>query len=117
MGDAPRKLTVGMLKAMPRKWDVFGNWAIFEEQFGRHSNEVDVFITPECFLDGYAVTEKDWTVEQFDGVAQDVRESGYIQRVRELAQRYETPMPQAVNKVAELEGRVNHHLAKMGFSW
>ena len=90
MGDAPRKLTIGMLKAMPRKWDVFGNWAIFEEQFDRHSNEVDVFITPECFLDGYAVTEKDWTAKLFDGVAQDVQESGYIQRVRELAKETQT---------------------------
>ncbi|MFZ1711052.1 MAG: type I restriction endonuclease subunit S, partial [Anaerolineae bacterium] len=38
------------------------------------------------------------------------------QRVRELAERYETPMPQQVNRVAELEARVNAHLAKMGFA-
>jgi len=39
------------------------------------------------------------------------------QRVKELAERYETPMPQMVNRVAELEGKVNRHLKKMGFSW
>ena len=39
------------------------------------------------------------------------------QRVKELTERYETPFPQAVNKVAELEQKVNHHLEKMGFSW
>jgi len=39
------------------------------------------------------------------------------QRVRELAERYETPLPQAVTKVSNMEERVNHHLAKMGFSW
>ena len=38
------------------------------------------------------------------------------QRVKELAERYETPMPQQVHKVAELEAKVNRHLAKMGFS-
>lgn len=38
------------------------------------------------------------------------------QRVKELAERYETPMPQQVNRVAELEARVNAHLAKMGFA-
>ncbi len=38
------------------------------------------------------------------------------QRVKELAERYETPMPQMVGRVAELEAKVNCHLEKMGFS-
>lgn len=38
------------------------------------------------------------------------------QRVKELAERYETPMPQQVSFVAEMEQKVNCHLAKMGFS-
>lgn len=37
------------------------------------------------------------------------------QRVKELAERYETPLPQVALKVAELEAKVNRHLAKMGF--
>lgn len=36
-------------------------------------------------------------------------------RLKELAERYETPMPQMVSRVAELEARVNGHLEKMGF--
>jgi type I restriction enzyme M protein len=39
------------------------------------------------------------------------------QRVRELAERYETPLPQQVQMVAEMEHTVNCHLARMGFSW
>ena len=39
------------------------------------------------------------------------------QRVKELAERYETPMPQQARKVADLEQAVNRHLEKMGFSW
>ncbi len=39
------------------------------------------------------------------------------QRVRELAERYETPMPQMVGRVAELEAKVNRDLERMGFSW
>ncbi|HEY5523027.1 MAG TPA: N-6 DNA methylase [Desulfuromonadaceae bacterium] len=39
------------------------------------------------------------------------------QRVKELAERYETPLPQMVGHVAELEVNVNHHLERMGFSW
>ena len=38
-------------------------------------------------------------------------------RVKELADRYETPMPKAASQVAELEEAVNRHLEKMGFSW
>ena len=37
------------------------------------------------------------------------------QRVKELAERYETPMPQMVSSVADLEAKVNRHLAQMGF--
>jgi type I restriction enzyme M protein len=38
-------------------------------------------------------------------------------RVKELAERYETPLPEMVSCVAELEAKVNRHLEKMGFSW
>ncbi|HEX7598689.1 MAG TPA: type I restriction endonuclease subunit S [Polyangia bacterium] len=37
------------------------------------------------------------------------------QRVKELAERYETPLPRLNDRVAELEAKVNRHLAKMGF--
>ncbi len=39
------------------------------------------------------------------------------QRVKELVERYETPMPQQVHTVAELEAKVDRHLETMGFSW
>lgn len=39
------------------------------------------------------------------------------QRVKELAERYETPMPHIGHKVAELEAKVHRHLERMGFSW
>ena len=91
MSSDRRKVTIGMLKAMPAKWGVEENWAVFEAQFRRHAGEgMDVFITPECFLDGYAVTEADWTVERFAGIAQDVGKSGYIRRVREMARESRT---------------------------
>jgi type I restriction enzyme M protein len=38
------------------------------------------------------------------------------QRVKELAERYETPFPQMVSLVAELEAKVNRHLERMGFT-
>jgi type I restriction enzyme M protein len=39
------------------------------------------------------------------------------QRVKQLAERYETPMPQMNSHVDELEAKVNRHLERMGFSW
>src|SRR5262249_16267626 len=39
------------------------------------------------------------------------------QRVKELAERYETPMPSMVFRVAEVEAKVKCHLERMGFSW
>jgi type I restriction enzyme M protein len=39
------------------------------------------------------------------------------QRIKELAERYETPLPQQTSEVAILEEKVNAHLQKMGFVW
>ena len=39
------------------------------------------------------------------------------QRVKELAERYETPIAWMAGRVAELEARVNGHLERMWFSW
>jgi type I restriction enzyme M protein len=50
--------------------------------------------------------------EEMDRVSQNL-----TQRVKELAERYETPMPQMNSRVDDLEAKVNRHLEKMGFSW
>jgi type I restriction enzyme M protein len=39
------------------------------------------------------------------------------QRVKELAERYESPLPKLTHRVAELEAKVNGHLERMGFQW
>lgn len=39
------------------------------------------------------------------------------QRIKELAERYETTLPQQTTEVASLESKVNTHLQKMGFVW
>ena len=39
------------------------------------------------------------------------------QRIKELAERYETPLPKQTTDVAELESKVSTHLQKMGFVW
>ena len=39
------------------------------------------------------------------------------QRVKDLAERYEIPLPQVLGRVADLEDKVNGHLERMGFTW
>jgi type I restriction enzyme M protein len=39
------------------------------------------------------------------------------QRLKELAERYETPLPRMVITVSDLESKVNQHLKRMGFAW
>lgn len=39
------------------------------------------------------------------------------QRIKELAERYETPLPTLANSVKDLEKTVDGHLEKMGFVW
>lgn len=39
------------------------------------------------------------------------------QRIKELADRYDTPMPKLLDEVSLLEEKVNAHLAKMGFNF
>lgn len=38
-------------------------------------------------------------------------------RIRQLAERYEMPLPQITDRVAELSARVDEHLEKMGAVW
>lgn len=91
MPSENRVVRIGMLKAMPAKWDVEANWDMFKEQFTRYRDVgLDVFVTPECFLDGYAVTDADWSVPKFGRVAQTVGESPFIRNVLDLAGRSNT---------------------------
>ena len=39
------------------------------------------------------------------------------QRIKELADRYETPLPELMKEVNRWEEKVNAHLTKMGFVW
>ena len=39
------------------------------------------------------------------------------QRIKDLADRYEAPMPKLLDEVSQMEEKVNAHLAKMGFTW
>ena len=49
---------------------------------------------------------------EIDRVSQNL-----TRRVKDLAERYEIPLPQMLGRVAELEVKGNRHLKTMGFAW
>jgi len=65
------------------------------------------------------VVEKKWmqNMEQRIRTEMDNISHRLTQRIKELAERYETPLPKQTDKVNELQGKVNEHLEKMGFVW
>jgi len=88
--DEPKKdqspqtnvLRIGQLRGIPKKWDLEGNFQVFLNILPQASREkVDLLITPECWLDGYAAPDKSSTPEKLRTVAQDLDRSNYLQRV------------------------------------
>jgi predicted amidohydrolase len=83
------KVRVGLFTAMPVKWDLEANWSTFERVVDAHkASGIDIIVTPECFLDGYAAAAKDWTPENFDRIAQDFSSSPYLAKLRVLAEKH-----------------------------
>jgi type I restriction enzyme M protein len=65
------------------------------------------------------VVDNKWmaSIEQIVKTEMERISQRLTQRIKELAERYETPMPKQTSEVAELETKVNAHLQKMGFVW
>ncbi len=87
--DAPRDtLRLALMHGVPEKWNVEKNFATFLTQLDDASaQKADVFITPECWLDGYAAPDKTSTIEKLRTVAQDLETSTYLLRVAEEAKK------------------------------
>ncbi len=57
------------------------------------------------------------TIEKAIKTEMDRISQRLTQRIKELAERYETPLPAQTAEVKELESKVTEHLEKMGFVW
>jgi predicted amidohydrolase len=84
-----KTLRLALLKDVPVPWDLVWNWQSVVSLWKQAAEAgADLFVTPECFLDGYAAAEKDWSVERFARIAQERASSTYVEGARELARRY-----------------------------
>lgn len=83
------KLRLALLKHVPVKWELGENWQTITTLWRRAADvHADLFVMPECFLDGYSAAAKDWTVDRFNSVAQERETSSYVAEARRLAREY-----------------------------
>jgi type I restriction enzyme M protein len=110
---------------------VLNEWmsiASAEADLKRHLKDAEVALDAKAYarypklakVEIQALVVDDKWLSALDGVIHgemDTISQVLTQRVKELAERYETPMPKMVSLVAKLEATVIHHLERMGFSW
>jgi N-carbamoylputrescine amidase len=83
------KLRVAQLRGVPTKWDLEANFAVFVAQVPVAAEaKADIFITPECWLDGYASPDPESTPERLREVAQPLEGSDYLDQVSALAKKH-----------------------------
>lgn len=78
-------IRVGLIKAVPVKWDLEANWRQFVSLAKKAADAgADMVCTPECFLDGYVTTDPDWSPKRFKDICIGLDES-YLLKARRLA--------------------------------
>lgn len=83
-----------------------------EKAYAKYPQLTEVEIKQLAVDDKWLATVQAAVSDEMDRVSQTL-----TRRVKELAERYETPLPQLVSHVSELEAKVAAHLQKMGFVW
>ncbi len=81
------KVRLGLMRSVPEKWNLAANFEVFLHMIEEASRKkVEIFITPECWLDGYAAPDKGVsTPAKLREVAQNLETSPYLKRVSEEA--------------------------------
>lgn len=80
------KLKLGLFQHVPVPWMFDENFAVFLHALDAASESgIELLVTPECFLDGYASPDAQSTRERLFGIAQEVSKSGYLERVGQEA--------------------------------
>jgi predicted amidohydrolase len=82
------RLRLALMQGVPEKWALEKNFATFLERLDQ-ADGADIFITPECWLDGYAAPDPASTPEKLRQAAQDPAHSPYLARVAKEARERE----------------------------
>ena len=81
----PDKIRVALVHAPPVAGDLAANWATFERLARQAAAErADLCMSPECFLDGYAVQQANWDRDRLLEAGR-VAASQYLPAAKDLA--------------------------------
>lgn len=70
------KARLALMQAVPVKWDMEANFATFLGDLDvATANKADIFVAPECWLDGYAAADKASTPAKLLEIAQPIESS------------------------------------------
>jgi predicted amidohydrolase len=87
--EAEETVRLALMRGVPEKWNLEANFATFLSLVKKAARQdVDIFITPEAWLDGYASPDKGSTPDKLRGVAQDLNDSEYLRTVAEQAAKH-----------------------------
>lgn len=100
--------TVAALKKQLREAEAALDTLAFQKYFKLKEAEVKALVIDDKWL---ARLHTD-VQSELDRISQTL-----TGRIRELAERYATPLPQLTDEVEALARRVDEHLKKMGFAW
>ncbi len=93
------------LKANVKKMDAALDKLVYEKYPTLNVKEIKTLVVDDKWLPALAASVQ----YEMDRVSQTL-----TSRIRQLAERYATPLPQIVDEVAELTAKVEGHLTKMG---
>jgi len=78
-------LRIALVRAVPAAGDLAANWATFERLARRAAGRgAELCMSPECFLDGYAVAHAGWTRRRLLAAGREASRE-YLPRLRRLA--------------------------------
>ena len=96
---------LALMMGVPVKWDTEANFKTFLHMLDDASDaRAELFVTPECWLDGYAAPDKASTPERLRGVAQNLGSSPYLKQVAEEARK--RSMAICFGFVSEEDGKI-----------
>ncbi len=95
-------IRVGLIKAVPIKWDLKSNWEMFEALAINASNRgANIICTPECFLDGYVAPDDMWTKERFRSISQSLNGKNYLSKAMDFAREHSIHLIFGFTELAE----------------
>jgi len=96
------KIRIAQIKVYPEKGDLAGNYCqLMTLLDALEIHNPDVVITPECFLDGYVVTEAHVTRDNLTQYAIDPATSEYVRNVADWAARRHTWVVMGCTRAAD----------------